>query len=46
MQESQIDAKLAQRIALAKREWELSVDTISDGLALFEATTLVIRRVN
>jgi PAS domain-containing protein len=41
-----LDQELAKRIELAKREWESTVDTITEGLALFDSATLSIRRVN
>jgi hypothetical protein len=46
MRDSMVDTELAKRIELAKREWETTVDTIAEGLALFDATSLEIRRVN
>lgn len=46
MHESVVDAELAKRIELAKREWESTVDTINEGLALYDSVTFEIRRVN
>jgi len=46
MRESVVDKELSKRIELAKREWETTVDTIKEGLALYDSISLEVRRVN
>lgn len=46
MGECPVDSELAKRIELAKKEWETTVDTIHEGIALYDTETLAIRRVN
>ncbi|MFM8322092.1 MAG: hypothetical protein ACKOC5_14365 [Chloroflexota bacterium] len=43
---NRFETEIIEKIIKAKKEWETTVDTISEGVVLYETGSLAIRRVN